>query len=159
MTVQALQDYDYMEQRGADERDPFLITGERVIDRQILVKAMGGMTLDNNPFDENPRPVPVRWEHARMSSVSTRRDNRHRKFFVRVSVAAVGAAFLIGPMWLLIKVFDTMVALWSTTVFVGVFGLMMACVLQDNIAVLSATAAYAAVLVVFVALVAETDRT
>jgi hypothetical protein len=38
------------------------------------------------------------------------------------------------------------------------FGLIMAFVLHDNIAVLSATAVYSAVLVVFVALVAETEE-
>jgi hypothetical protein len=43
-------------------------------------------------------------------------------------------------------------ALASTTVFVSVFGLMMALVLDKLMDVLSSTAAYAAVLVVFVGL-------
>lgn len=72
-----------------------------------------------------------------------------------MGVAAVGALFLKASMWLCILALNTLQALWVATMFVAAFGLMIAFVLHDNIAVHSATAAYAAVLVVFVALVAE----
>ncbi|RMJ20289.1 hypothetical protein CDV36_000086 [Fusarium kuroshium] len=151
--VQALQEHEYMEMRGGESRDPFLITGERQVDRDILDTVMKNIS----PPAGRSTPV-LSWETKRVSPVATRRGNRANKRFMRMGVAAVGAAFLIAPMWLCILVLDTHQALWTTTIFVAVFGVMMAFVLHDNIAVLSATAAYAAVLVVFVALVAEKDQ-
>lgn len=142
-----------MERRGGESRDPFLITGQRRVDRDLLERVM-----------ENIRPptgrsrLVLNWETKRISPVATRGDNRSEKLLMRAGVAAVGAAFLIAPMWLCILTLDTRQALWTTTIFVAVFGIMMAFVLHDNIAVLSATAAYAAVLVVFVALVAEKEE-
>ena len=73
-------------------------------------------------------------------------------FRQRLAMAAVGAAFLIAPMWLMVLHNTLYTALVSTTVFVMVFGLVMALRLDKLMDVMSATAAYAAVLVVFVGL-------
>ncbi|CAK7229985.1 hypothetical protein SCUCBS95973_007420 [Sporothrix curviconia] len=70
----------------------------------------------------------------------------------RVAVAFVGAAFLIGPMWLMMLRNTLYTGLIWTTVFVSVFGILSAYWVVDYTSVLSATAAYAAVLVVFVGL-------
>lgn len=142
-----------MEKRGGESRDPFLITGERQVDRDILDTVM------KNTRAPAGRSTPVLgWETKHVSPVATRRGNRSQKRFIRIGIAAIGAAFLITPMWLCILVLNTRQALWMTTIFVAVFGAMMAFVLHENLAVLSATAAYSAVLVVFVALVAEKDE-
>ncbi|CAP65458.1 uncharacterized protein PODANS_6_9600 [Podospora anserina S mat+] len=159
--VSAVQEHDYMEQRGSGGRDPFLITGERYMDRKVLEQVMHGFQLSEST-DSNPTGEPSLrvWQTTRRAPVPTRGDNRLKKLLARIGIAAIGTAFLIVPMWLLIWVVweDTWVALWSTTIFVAVFGVLMACVLENEIAVLSASAAYAAVLVVFVALVAEQAR-
>ncbi|KAK4671884.1 hypothetical protein QC764_0099820 [Podospora pseudoanserina] len=154
--VLAVQEHDYMEQRGLGKKDPFLVSGDRCMDRKVLEKVMEGFTIE--PSTDEP---PLRtWKKTRRPPVPTRGDNRLKKLLARIGIAAIGTAFLIAPMWLLIWVVweDTWVALWSTTIFVAVFGVLMACVLENEIAVLSASAAYAAVLVVFVALVAEQAR-
>ncbi|KAK0744870.1 hypothetical protein B0T21DRAFT_358582 [Apiosordaria backusii] len=155
--VNAVQEHDYMEQRGGGTRDPFLISGERYMDREVLKKALSNFELLP---EDNRKPLLLTWQSKAFPPVSTRGDNRLSKLITRIGIAAVGTAFLIVPMWLLIWVFwgDIWAALWLTTVFVAAFGVLMACVLQDNIAVLSASAAYAAVLVVFVALIAEQSR-
>lgn len=73
-------------------------------------------------------------------------------FQQRLGVAAVGGVFLIVPMWLMILHNTLYTAQVSTTVFVAIFGLIMALFLDSLKDVLSSTAAYAAVLVVFVGL-------
>ncbi|KAI0893043.1 hypothetical protein F4806DRAFT_478021 [Annulohypoxylon nitens] len=55
-------------------------------------------------------------------------------------------------MWLMMLNDGLYTALISTTVFVAVFGALMAVVLDRHMDILSSTAAYAAVLVVFVGL-------
>lgn len=72
------------------------------------------------------------------------------KFLVRLSTAIIGGSFLIGPMWLMVLRPQVYTGLISTTAFVSVFGLLMTWLLDSPRSVLSTTAAYAAVLVVFV---------
>jgi hypothetical protein len=74
-------------------------------------------------------------------------------------VSATGAGFLIGPMWLMMLRGELYVTLISTTVFVVVFGALAAFFLDNHAHVLSSTAAYAAVLVVFVGLTSEASTT
>ena len=146
MTVQALQEYDYMEKRVTLPRDPFLVSGKRKVDRKLLdseLQDREGMELTPTFHWEREEYIPIG---------GIRRDIRRRRFWRRVFVATVGAAFLIGPMWLMVLRNDVYTGLISTTAFVAAFGLMMASVLDKDIEVLSSTAAYAAVLVVFVGL-------
>lgn len=75
---------------------------------------------------------------------------RTEAFLKRVVVSIIGGAFLVGPMWLMILVKTPYSSLIITTVFVFVAGLAAARVLNSDIHVVSVTAAYAAVLVVFV---------
>lgn len=105
---------------------------------------------------------PLRWEtsraewetdEARPEPIGGRRDANLRQawllgFMERLSVALVGGAFLIGPMWLMVLDPRLHTALVSTTVYVAFFGLLMAYHLDDLKDVMSSTAAYAAVLVV-----------
>jgi hypothetical protein len=82
-----------MERRGRESRDPFLITDERQVDRDILDTVMKNVS----PPARGSIPV-LNWETKRVSPVATRRDNRSEKLFTRVCVAAVSAVFLIAPM-------------------------------------------------------------
>jgi hypothetical protein len=157
MTVQALQDYDYMGKHFAQDQDPFIVTGERLIERQMLEAAMkekeheadplegAESTMEWEPCDVHPKPVDgVRYSNFRESWI--------RGFQRRLSAAAVGGTFLIGPMWLMVLRHTLYTSLVATTVCVSIFGFTMALLLEGLIDVLSSTAAYAAVLVVFVGL-------
>ncbi|KAF7593645.1 hypothetical protein BBP40_011050 [Aspergillus hancockii] len=152
--VKALKDYDYMAKCSQLPRDPFLVSGEYCVDNYIFERCMPE-ELQEATFEkvssigawdtEDARPTPI---------CGTRNDNQHktwvRKFQTRVEIAGVGGAFLIAPMWLMVLHHTVYTCLISTTVFVVAFGLIMAFYLQENRDVLASTAAYAAVLVVFV---------
>ncbi|AEO67519.1 uncharacterized protein THITE_2051711 [Thermothielavioides terrestris NRRL 8126] len=158
--VQALRDHDYMCQHIWQPNDPFYVTGERYVERMMLQSAMRGMEHDVDPLrwaksrrawtTASDKPVPIG---------GTRDGNYWEAWFAgfrrRLGVAAVGAAFLIAPMWLMVLRRTLYTALVSTTVFVAVFGLLMALWLEKLTEVMSATAAYAAVLVVFVGLTTD----
>jgi hypothetical protein len=75
---------------------------------------------------------------------------RFQKFLSNLSMAALGGALLVAPMWLMVLRNTLYITLATTTVSVGLFGVIMSWMLQSAMEVLSATAAYAAVLVVFV---------
>ncbi len=139
-------------QRG---RDPFLATGEFTVDSYVfrrMAKNIGG--------GRSFKKVASRYEWERPDDRSaicgTRNENeqatRAKNFEKRLLMAAVGGLFLVGPMWQMVLVNSWRYAsLISTTVFVSLFGFVMAWFLADHKDVLASTAAYAAVLVVFVA--------
>lgn len=79
--------------------------------------------------------------------------NKQRKlkaFAVRITMAAAAWAFIVGPMLLMVLNNTRLTALCTASVCVFAFGMLMAWVMEKAFDVLSATAAYAAVLVVFV---------
>ena len=82
--------------------------------------------------------------------MSTAEKAWFQHFVIRLGMAAIGGSFLIGPMWLMVLHNTRYTALISTTVYVLIFGVIMALVQKSLMDVLSITAAYAAVLVVFV---------
>lgn len=81
-----------------------------------------------------------------------------KDFRKRIGVAMVGGIFLIAPMWLIVLHNTLYTSLIATTVCVALFGLLMASVLEKPIDVMSSTAAYAAVLVVFVGLTTSNSK-
>jgi len=153
--VQALQDFDYIGLRGRVGRDPFYVTGERYIDRCMLEVAM-----DRRPLkDLDSKVISGIWETAESPSepVGGPRDVNYQQawikgFQIRFGGAVLGGVFLIFPMWLIILHRTLYTGLVTATVLVVVFGLIMALSLSTLMDVVSATAAYAAVLVVFVSL-------
>jgi hypothetical protein len=157
--VQALRDYDYMGQYLEPRRDPFCITGENILDRNMLRYAMADGKKEN-PADPLESAASVgKWDTGNEPPelVGGRRyqnyqRNQTKGFEHRVLAAVVGGIFLIGPMWLMVLYKTPYTALVSTTVCVTMFGLLMALLLDKLMDVLSSTAAYAAVLVVFVGL-------
>ncbi|KAF4339052.1 hypothetical protein FBEOM_7053 [Fusarium beomiforme] len=164
--VQALQNYEYMERRSLQPEDPFYMSGEKYQDRKLL-----DTIIEDEAYRlEGQKVFPAigHWQKGPRGSKSvrdTRRDNYQRNWTVgfhqRLAVAAVGGIFLIAPMWLMVLHNTLYTALASTTVFVAVFGLMAATFFTSLMDVMSSTAAYAAVLVVFVGLITELhdDRT
>ncbi|KAM0258097.1 hypothetical protein ACHAQJ_004002 [Trichoderma viride] len=155
--VQTLKDYDYMGQFIWKSYDPFYITCERFVERHMMQSAMEGMENEADPLRWAKSVGRWETERDRPEPIGGTRGGNFRKAWVkgfqqRVSVAAVGGAFLIGPMWLMVLHKTLYTALVSTTVFVVLFGLVMAVWLDKLMDVMSATAAYAAVLVVFVGL-------
>ncbi|KAF5568251.1 hypothetical protein FNAPI_241 [Fusarium napiforme] len=158
--IQALQNYEYMEKRSLQPEDPFYMSGEKYQDRKLIEAILGDKI---NSFEGQPVfPAIGHWQQGPEESRSvrdTRQDNYKRNWTVglhqRLAVAAVGGIFLMAPMWLMVLHNTLYTALVSTTVFVTVFGLMAAVYLTSLMDVMSSTAAYAAVLVVFVGLITE----
>ena len=153
--VKAIQDYDYMIKCSQFPRDPFLVTGERSVDDWVLQQAMQNLETKSEDFGK-PIIVPVPWE-VKSHPIGLPRNNQVAKTWIkgfkeRLGIAAVGGFFLIGPMWLMVLHNTLYTCLVSTTVFVIAFGVLMAWSLNDSKDVMAGTAAYAAVLVVFVGL-------
>lgn len=137
-------------------RDPFLVTGEYTVDNYVF-RRLASEKDDLLSGDFNMAPSIHPWEDSKESSpiCGTRNENEQnaklKSFEMRLLIATLGGMFLIGPMWLMVLVKSWQyTALVSTTAFVAVFGFIMACFLTDYKDVLASTAAYAAVLVVFV---------
>lgn len=154
--VQALRDYDYMATSSQQLTDPFLATGERFADNRVLLRTMVNVSEDlyGEEFTEVTSIEPWKSEDDKAPIGGTRFENKMKSdrklFWARVGTAAIGGAFLIGPMWWMVLHFTRYTVLISTTVFVIFFGFTMAWWLESEIDVLSNTAAYAAVLLVFV---------
>ncbi|KAK8868950.1 UDP-glucose 4-epimerase [Apiospora arundinis] len=154
--IEAIKDYDYMIERSKSARDPFLVTGERKVDDRVIRRILGTL-LDTKELSVVSVPGP--WEEDNQPIGGTRAANVAQSALAglknRLATAALGGAFLVGPMWLMVKRADPNTSLVSTTLFVVVFGLLMAAYLNKSTDVMSATAAYAVVLVVFVGLGAQ----
>jgi hypothetical protein len=107
-------------------------------------------------FDEYPSLEKCRGDEDNSPIGGTRNENnrkaRFKSFHKRLLIAALGGFLLLGPMWLMVLHHTLYTALVSTTVCVAVFELSMCFYLDKETDVLSSTAAYAAVLVVFVGL-------
>jgi len=71
-------------------------------------------------------------------------------FMQRLLMAAIGGAFLVGPMLVMVLHRSVLTSLLTASLCVVAFGLTMAIYLEKPFEVLSGTAAYAAVLMVFV---------
>lgn len=78
------------------------------------------------------------------------RLSERQQLLKKIGMALLGGAFLTGPMLIMVLHKGLLTTLLTTYICVAVFGLVMAVFLEDPFDVLSGTAAYAAVLVVFV---------
>ena len=78
------------------------------------------------------------------------KESQLRAFNIRLAMAGLGWAFIVGPMLLMVLSDTKLTALCTSSVCVFAFGVLMASALEKPFDVMSATAAYAAVLVVFV---------
>lgn len=134
--------------------DPFHLTAQRGRDEEELLHKATNNLSDQTIFQLKKRKPEKRLNtdpvgHVR-NDVTGRQDVR--RFSRRLGLAVIGGAFLIVPMWIMVLHNTLYTGLVSTTVFVTLFGLLSASYLEEEKDVISTTAAYAAVLVVFVGL-------
>lgn len=127
------------------------MTAQRDVDREILMAALKDVSPDMANLLKKCQPKkrlqsdPIAGHCSTLLSIQD-----GRRIFMRIGFSAVGGVFLIGPMWITVLHNTLYTGLTSTTAFLTVFGLMAAVYLEEGKDVFAATAAYAAVLVVFV---------
>lgn len=141
-------------------RNDLVATGERGVDRFITENVIRQTAGDpeNFPGIQHALAFTSIIEPSQPDDggpLGDTRDNMRTPFqelLDRSFMGAVGAAMLLGPMWIMVLVKEHYTSLITTTVCVAAFGLVAVFWLEKPIDVLSVTAAYAAVLVVFVGL-------
>ncbi|KAM0259869.1 hypothetical protein ACHAQJ_003113 [Trichoderma viride] len=161
--IAATRDNDYIRtcvDRGL--HDPFLIRSERNVDAAILNSELLQIPLEKrekelllqsiNGKDKFNFVPPLEQEPTAIGGtrMETTRKQWTEDFLRRVVLSVIAGAFLVVPMWLMILLNSQRASLITTSVFVFVSGIAAAYALDNTVAVVSTTAAYAAVLVVFV---------
>lgn len=148
-----MRDLDFMKQcalRGYEE-DPFLMQTSRALERMVLeaVELVPGHVLPAGPL---PRPRDA--DRPRLRDMGRNEANAaayEKKRLLRFGWAACGGLLLIVPMLIMANV-ETRVATQATTcVAIVIFAALVSWFTElSTNEVLATTAAYAAVLVVFV---------
>jgi hypothetical protein len=110
------------------EINPFVVTGERLVDNYVLHNAM---EQRREHFSEAEYPLinPITWwvqKGAAAISGTRTMASETKSFHKTLGIAAVGGFFLLAPMWLMVLYRTLYTALVSTTVFVIFFGFIMA---------------------------------
>lgn len=156
-SVQAARDNDFMHDcvnRGLN--DPFVVTSKRVVDANVLNVLINQIPLEvrrtENEFAAVNFATPVESRAhpiGETRSVVARKQKIH-SFLERLVIALVGGAFLVVPVWIMVLYRAKYTSLVVTSSAVVLCGIVTAWKLERSEHVLSVTAAYAAVLVVFV---------
>ncbi|OTB04875.1 hypothetical protein M426DRAFT_22491 [Hypoxylon sp. CI-4A] len=161
--ISATRDNDYIStcvDRGLN--DPFLIRSERFVDSGVINGVLSDIPYERREKllrrrDARGRPnfnLAPPLEESPEAIGGTRTENmrrlRTKAFYTRILASVVVGAFIVGPMWLMILVNTQFASLISASVFVCVGGVIAAWTLDSLMSVVSVTAAYAAILVVFV---------
>lgn len=155
-----MRDYDFI-QSCVDRRsrDPFIFSSSRQLEGKILElelrDTLRHLRQSKGEWEDIAFRDPVYRDNLTRGRLS--KEAKIQQALQRLGMAVVGGVFLIGPMWLMVLKKELYTTLITTTAFVFGFGLLMSIVpvfvAGTKIgmeAVLSATAGYAAVLVVFV---------
>ena len=159
--VQTLRDNDYVHSCRTRPRDPFIAISSRKHDAEVLQGALDALPKDltKDTLKSFDLVKPLETGDAQPiggTRLDTYNDAWWENFLMRLGMATIGGGFLVGPMWLMVLHNTLYTALVTTTVCVFVFGVVVALVLGDLMNVLSVTAAYSAVLVVFVGTTTQT---
>lgn len=160
VTVTAVRDYDYIQScvdRG--DRDPFILSSSRNLESRFL-------ELELLHIPSHVRESKGEWSNINFhgpvytadgSRGKLSKEEKFHQTLQRLVMTIVGGAFLVGPMWLMVLQNQMYTTLITTTAFVFGFGFVISIVptFVDGAklgmeTVMSVTAAYAAVLVVFV---------
>lgn len=161
-----VRDYDYIIAcRDRRERDPFIISSSKDLEAKILKLELEHVPVECRQskgewFSVNfCEPIYA----ADITRGSLSKEEKFNQTLQRLGMAILGGAFLIGPMWLMVLKNQLYTTLITTTAFVLGFGIVISIVptFVDGArlgmeTVMSVTAAYAAVLVVFVGTTAPT---
>lgn len=153
------------------KHDPFRVSTEWTLQRTVM-KNLASAALDDTtqgwdenlsedsilkflkglspygPYEPTLQGVKRFWDTRSNAAKAQKREN----YAKRAVMAVIGGAFLVGPMLIMVLHPGLVTSLVTTSACVVVFGLVIALpgLLDKPSDVLSATAAYAAVLVVFV---------
>jgi hypothetical protein len=171
----ALQDWEYIKKSALKGKfeDPFIMTSEKSHDLALLkdvVQEWRKRAAGRDYFGKKNRKYLISKldeDIEMLGKLSEPRDKHNwplfggsrnvfnqkeatTQFLKRISMAAIGGAFLIGPMLVMVLHKSLLTTLLTSSVCVILFGFILAFALDDPFNVLSGTAAYAAVLVVFV---------
>ncbi len=148
-----MRDLDYMQEcaRRDFDQDPFLMMTTRELDWQVMKRA--GLLSDNV---DQLLAVPADQDSPRVFGSTPYRHHANKtldrgQFLVRLSMALFGGLALVVPMLIMVLVPRRTVSLIVASVFTLAFAVGLA--LRNELKpdqILAATAAYAAVLVVFV---------
>ena len=173
--VEALRNLDYITacaQRGELD-DPFLVTTKKTLHRRLIEEIEADYrSRGDDPFRSGLRTEDFERFRKDMAmlhggALATPLDDRNvlrfgstrglrnrqaalKGYLERLVMAVMGGAFLVAPMLIMVLAPSLVTSLVTTCVFVFAFSLVISFFLEKAFDVLSATAAYAAVLVVFV---------
>ena len=151
-----------MRECATRENDPFTVKTSRCLDAAIVREHLTRIRPTLDPDDEELLdrhrsdsifPLPKDSEKPEVLGGYRNTVNKQTKvkaLVTRLAMAAIAWVFIVGPMLLMVLNNTQLTALLTTSVCVFAFGILMAKALDKPFDVLSATAAYAAVLVVFV---------
>ncbi|KAK8029631.1 hypothetical protein PG993_010922 [Apiospora rasikravindrae] len=161
--VKLVQDYEYMDKWSKHPKIPFLITGRRLADNHVLERALGGGSVNRldwnsiKDWDAFTVKVPGPWEQDIRPVGGSRDYKNHEKWYIlrRHSMALFSAIFLMILMIIMSFHNGLLVCLLTANFYVFAFGAAMAWFLSEPKEVMTNTAAYAAVLAVFVGLAVE----
>lgn len=164
-----MTDWEFIKSSALNGRneDPFILTTEKTADRRLIQDVAEEWREDYSTYitkdlDKFNRDYGRSWRPADPadggipdleffgSRVDMNRKQAAKAYLNKVVMAAIGGAFLIGPMLLMVLHKTLLTTLLTSSICVFAFGLLMAMFLEKPFDVLSATAAYAAVLVVFI---------
>ncbi|KAK3702499.1 hypothetical protein LTR37_014861 [Vermiconidia calcicola] len=156
----AVRNLDFMTQsalRGYEE-DPFLMKSSRALERRVMGTAS---LLPNHVLPGGPLPIAQDHEHPKLRETGRNAANEaacKKKRLLRFAMAALGGLLLVIPMIIMTIVVGKTASLVTTCVSMLIFAILISVLteLGPN-EVLGTTAAYAAVLVVFVG--TSLDRT
>jgi len=165
--AEALRDWDYMKQcaQRRATKDPYVLTTKCQPDFDIikdnlhrfdeeLNHELDSGTSEPRIFgDYSNRRLPTRpaWKTAILGSRKNEGRKLHQDMLIqRMAMAVIGGSFVVGPMLLMVLVDNKTATLATTCLSVLAFGMLIGVYLDRPFDVLSGTAAYAAVLVVFV---------
>jgi hypothetical protein len=152
----ALRDFEYMQEHAArhvkdDKRDPFLLKSSNLLQRLAMQDAG---VIPDLVLPEGRLPVARdRFEPQLpgMSRTVAHRASESEQLWVRFAMASAGGLVLIVPMLIMANLETNTASLVTTSIAMFLFaaGITFGTQLKPD-QVLGATAAYAAVLVVFV---------
>ncbi|KAL2071110.1 hypothetical protein VTL71DRAFT_12345 [Oculimacula yallundae] len=161
--VQAFRDHEYITDcalRGKGH-DPWLVSSftpsEHLIIRECgqeyCEKAADQCLVEDDLGLKRPLPTPStnqNWDLFGGSRNTRNKKEAFEQFLERVGMAIIGGTFLIGPMLVMVLVPGKNTPLITASVCVFAFAIVISWILEKKFDVLSGTAAYAAVLVMFV---------
>lgn len=157
--VQAVRDYDYILRSKKSPycpfgTDPFLLTNKTDAEASILkleLEQFSAEELDSRGENWSKRDI-MRGQKGDSLTRDMAWTSQLWGFGSRLIMAGIAGGFLIGPMWLMKLDQGIITSLITTTTFTMACAVMIAALLRNEsmTIVMSSTAAYAAVLVVFV---------